>query len=457
MEIILDTDVEALDEVVVTALGIKRDKKALGYAMQEIKADDFAEVRSESVANLLQGKVAGVQISQSGTGMGGSTRIILRGTTSLSGNNQPLWVVDGMPINDSQAGAAGSWSGTDYEGAAAQINPDDIETISVLKGANAAALYGSRAQNGAIIVTTKKGKTGKLQIEYNGNINFSQAYDSYDYQNIYGQGANGQFLLGNTGSWGPQMTGKMVDSWRGVNSSSFYNDDRYDSQYALLPQNNYVDDFYRTGVNYTNTLTASGGSENLTARFSFSDQRNEGITPNHFLNKQYYDLNSQWTSKYLDLSVKASYMRQKAGGRPAQGEYGIMKSLITMPRGIRLSDLEDPIGLDGNTVNWIGTSREFRNPYTDTYGPNTNRDETNRFIGNIQLVGKITDWLKITGRVGIDWYNMRINSQTAYGQTINDTNYTKTLSNREEFNADLMLNFNKNFGGICMNDYITIL
>lgn len=158
--ITLKEDTKLLSEVVVTALGIKREKKALGYAMQEVKTDEFSENRSTSVSNLLQGKVAGVQISQSGSGVGGPTRVVLRGLNSLSGNNTPLWVVDGLPILDN----SNSNTQFAYSSGAADINPDDIESISVLKGANAAALYGSRAQSGAIVITTKKGKEGKLQI-----------------------------------------------------------------------------------------------------------------------------------------------------------------------------------------------------------------------------------------------------------------------------------------------------
>lgn len=187
----LAEDSELLDEVVVTALGIKREKKALGYAMQEIKTEGLTENRSVSVANMLQGKVAGVQINQSATGVGGSTRVVLRGTTSLSGNNQPLWVVDGIPVSDDVNQQADQWGGRDAEGGASEINPEDIESISVLKGANAAAMYGSRAQNGAIIVTTKKGQSGDLRIEYNGNLTFSAAYDAFKYQNTYGQGSAG--------------------------------------------------------------------------------------------------------------------------------------------------------------------------------------------------------------------------------------------------------------------------
>ncbi|WP_102406644.1 SusC/RagA family TonB-linked outer membrane protein [Parabacteroides bouchesdurhonensis] len=444
INVVLSSTVEELDEVVVTALGIRREKKALGYAMQEIKTESMAEIRSESVANMLQGKVAGVQISQSATGVGGSTRVVLRGTTSLSGNNQPLWVVDGMPISDNQTDKAGQWGGIDYSGAAAEINPEDIESISVLKGANAAAMYGSRAQNGVIIVTTKKGKSGKLQLEYNGNIHFSKAYDSYEYQNIYGQGSGGTFTVGATESWGPKMTGQMIDNWRGANG--IYKDSRYDTQYAFLPQDNYVEEFYRTGVNYTNTLTASGGSDNLTSRFSFSDSRNQGITPNHSLNKQYYDLSSEFKSKYLDINAKINFMRQKGNNRPALGEYGIMKSLITLPRGIRLSDLRNPVGLDGYTVNWTGQSNEFRNPFTDTMTENGNQDERNRLIGKVQLTGKITDYLRVTGRVGIDWYHDQIRNYGSYTQTYTSTSYSHTMATNQEFNADLMLNFDKQFG-----------
>ena len=189
--ITLKEDSEMLSEVVVTALGIKREKKALGYAMQEVKTDVFSENRSTSVSNLLQGKVAGVQISQSGSGVGGPTRIVLRGLNSLSGNNTPLWVVDGLPVLDN----SNSNTQFSYSSGAADINPDDIESISVLKGANAAALYGSRAQNGAIVITTKKGKEGKLQLEYNGYVSMSKAYDSYEFQDVYGQGTNGQYAL----------------------------------------------------------------------------------------------------------------------------------------------------------------------------------------------------------------------------------------------------------------------
>lgn len=442
-DVILKENTEILGEVVVTALGIKRDKKALGYSTQEIKTSSFVENHSESVANMLQGKLAGVQISQSGTGIGGSTRIILRGTTSLSGNNEPLWVVDGMPISDNSAGQASQWGGADYSGAASQINPENIESISVLKGANAAALYGSKAQNGAIIVTTKKGKSGKLKIEYNGSLTYSNVYNPYKYQNTYGQGSNGEFSSTATGSWGAKMDGAMIPNWR----SEVYGDDSY-KKYAYSPQKDYIKDFYRTGSSYTNTLIASGGTENLTSRFSFSDSRNEDVTPNYSLNRQYYDLNTNFTSEYIDVSAKVDFMRQIGTNRPTQGEYGVMKTFVTMPRSIRLQDIRNPVGQDGYLVNWSGPSTEYRNPYSLTMPQNGNKDVRNRLIGNIQMVGKITSYLKLTGRVGLDWYTDQKKSYTRYMQKTNNLtgSYAQARYTTEEFNADLILNFDKRFG-----------
>lgn len=379
LKVSLVPEAEQLNEVVVTALGIKREKKALGYAMQEVKTDGLAENKSLSVANMLQGKIAGVQIAQSGTGMGGSTRIVMRGLNSLSGNNQPLWVVDGFPINDGVPDVADQWGGSDYAGAASQINPEDTESISVLKGANAAELYGSRAQNGAIVITTKKGKKGQpLSVEYNGSVEFSKVYSPYDYQNTYGQGSNGVWSMDAKGSWGPRMTGQTIEHWR----NAYYADANYQS-YALTPQEDYIKDFYETGSNITNTLTATAGGELLTGRLSFTDTRNSSVTPNFSLNRQYFDLNTQFLSKYVDMGVKLNYMREKTKNRPGQGEYGQMIQLVKMPRGIRLSDLENPQGTGNyinNQVNWSGPSDNYSNPYALNMTENGNESRRNRII-----------------------------------------------------------------------------
>lgn len=440
-----------LDEVVVTALGIKREKKALGYAMQEVKTEGLTENKSVSVANMLQGKIAGVQIAQSGTGMGGSTRIVMRGLNSLSGNNQPLWVIDGIPINDATQEQATQWGGSDCAGAASQINPEDIESISVLKGANAAALYGSRAQSGAIIITTKKGKEGQpLSIEYNGNVDFSMVYSPYDYQNTYAQGTGGVWHLRDTGSWGPRMNGQVVQNWR----NAIWGDSRY-SDYALTPQKDYIKDFYDTGVAFSNTVIASAGGKNITGRLSFTDSRNKDVTPNHQLNRQYFNFNTEYNNSYLTIGAKLNYMRERNKNRPGQGEYGLMTQLVKMPRGIRLADLENPTGTGSylhNAVNWSGPSDNYANPYAMTSNENGNQNDRNRIIGQLSATARFTDYLRLTGRVGIDWYNDQYKSYNSLPDpTSTASQYVNSQSTSQEFNADLILYFNKTFGDFSVN------
>lgn len=436
---------EQLKEVVVTALGIKREKKALGYAMQEVDVNGMTENKSLSLTNMLQGKIAGVQISQSGSGMGGSTRVVLRGMNSLSGNNQPLWVIDGIPINnDSDGSVSDQYGGLDLASAASQINPEDIESISVLKGANAAALYGSRAQNGAIIITTKKGTHGQpLSLEYSGNVQWTTVYNSYDYQNVYGQGSSGVFSTSARGSWGPVMNGQMVDHWRNV----YYGETNY-GQVALLPQDDYIKDFYDTGVLLSNTVTASAGSDNMTGRLSFTDSRNDGNVPGHEIDRQYFDLNTEFRNDFLTVGVKANYMTEKVTNAPAQGSYGLMYQFITMPRGIRLADLAtDNITSTGTVMNWSGPAENFSNPYGLIMSENGNKNKRNRLLGNINATLKLTSYLSLTGRVGIDWYN---DQYRKYALNRADggsaaTEYIHNETTHKDFTADIMLNFNKTF------------
>lgn len=444
VEITMRPDLE-LEEVVVTALGIKREKKALGYAMQEVNTERMQETKSLSVANMLQGKVAGVQISQSGGGMGGQTRVVMRGLNSLSGNNQPLWIVDGIPINDGAQEAANQWGGTDVAGAASQINPEDIASISILKGANAAALYGSRAQNGAIVVTTKKGQKGQpLQIEYNGNVEFSTIYSPYEYQNVYAWGSNGAFNTSSDGSWGPKMTGQSVDHWR----KTIYGDTNYDKM-TLEAQPDYIKSFYETGTMLTNSITATAGGEKMTGRLSFTDSRNDGITPNHSIDRQYYDLNTEFSEKWLTIGAKINFMREKRKNTPGQGEYGLMKHLIYIPRGVKMEDLStDFINEDFRAINWSGASDMYSNPYAMVMPENGNTNIRNRILGQINASIKFTSYLTLTGRVGLDYYqNNYRNGSTYLPHGSGTTNqYSSSRSSNEEFNADLILNFDKRFG-----------
>jgi TonB-linked SusC/RagA family outer membrane protein len=449
IDVVLEEDYGELNEVVVTALGMKREKKSLGYAMQEVRTEDFSEVRSENVANMLQGKVAGVQISQSSSGTGGSTRVVMRGLSSLSGNNQPLWVIDGIPVDDGYSGSFDQWGGSDVAGAASEINPDDIESISVLKGPNAAALYGSRAQNGVIVITTKRGKQNQsMQVQYNGNFNWSTLYDGYDYQWGYGQGNGGVFDITSKESWGPEMTGQTIENWR----KYYYNHDA--ESYAMTPQKNRIKDFFRTGSSISNAVSIQGGGENLSARFSFTNVAIEGVTPNNSIDRKYFDFGTRYVYNRLSVDFKGTYTRQVTRNRVALGEYGLMQMFTKMPGNIRLVDLQDNLTVDDIPMNWSGPSNEYLNPYnyvTDKKKSNTKRD---RFTGVVSVDFKLNDWLSISGKTGMDYWQ---DHSLAYGlKSVSGDNpsYSKSEVWLKEVNADIMLKFNKTFNDISVTGNI---
>ena len=216
INVTLSEDAQLIDEVVVTALGIKREKKMLGYAIQDVKADELNSTGDAQVVNALQGKVAGLQINTSGTGLSGSAKITIRGNSSLSDNNQPLWIVDGVPFTEKSQSGASMFEGVDRGSTSLDINPEDIESISVLKGPNAAALYGSRAGNGVILITTKKGtrKEG-FGVNYSTTLTWTKIADALETQTRYGQGTNGVYSPKSMYSFGPELDGSMKEAWNG--------------------------------------------------------------------------------------------------------------------------------------------------------------------------------------------------------------------------------------------------
>ena len=398
---------------------------------------------------MLQGKVAGVQITQSGTGLGGSTRIVMRGLNSLGGNNQPLWVVDGIPVNDESSQTANQWGGTDSYGSASQINPEDIATISVLKGANAAALYGSRAQNGAIIVTTKSGSYGQpLTFEYSGNVEFTNIYSGYEYQNVYGQGSDGQFNVRATGSWGPKMEGQEIDNWRHV----LYGD-QTNRTYKMLPQKDFIKEFYNTGSQVNNSIVASAGSKNVRTRFSFTDSRNKGVTPNHKLDRQYFGVNTEMNNGWISVGIKGTYMHEVTRNAPGMGEYGIMQRFVQMPRSIRLQDLNHDFIINNRAINWAGPSNANSNPYSMIMRENGSKNVRDRLMGQASATLTFTDYLKLTGRVSLDMYNDQYRKYVMYlDDGSNDASqYSQSRNTTKEFNTDLILSFNKGFGNFDIN------
>lgn len=455
INVILEEEVEELNEVVVTALGMKQEKKSLGYAIQEVKTDNFNETRSENIANMLQGKVAGVQIAQSSSGSGGSTRVVMRGLNSLNGNNEPLWVVDGVPVDNSFNGSFNQWGGSDAAGAASEINPDDIESMSVLKGPNAAALYGSRAQNGAIVITTKKAKRNQqLSVEYNGNFSWSKIYDGYDFQWEYGQGSQGIFDITSKTGWGPEMTGQTIDNWR----SYYYGKDA--DPYAMTAQKNRIKDFFRNGSSMTNTLSIQGGGENLSSRFSYTDSRLDGVAPNNSQDRKYFDINTNYIYNKLSVNLKATYTRQDTKNRVGLGEYGLMQSFTKMPANIRLEDLKDNMTSDDVPMNWCGPSNEYLNPYNFITDKLQGKEKRDRLTGVISANFKVNDWLSVSGKTGMDYWQNHGTSTGIKAASGSNPSYSKSESQVKEINSDLMLNINKtignysiiaNLGGAIMN------
>ena len=364
INITLSDDTQVIDEVVVTALGIKREKKMLGYAVQEIKSEQLNKTGDPSVTSALQGKVAGLQMNSSGTGLGGSTKITIRGNSSLSDNNQPLWIVDGVPFSDNNNSDASYYGGVDRGGSAVDINPEDIESISVLKGPNAAALYGSRAGNGVILVTTKKGsKKDGFGVQYNGNFTWSQVAETLEMQDRYGQGhivtqdddknPLSQFYATydpkDSSSWGPVLDGSMQKAWNG-------------DTYAYSKYGNKLEDYFNVGFAQNHNVAVSNVTEKSHFRASFGSSSNKGVFPNEKLNRINLDLNAGMEmNKYFSMDGKISLSRTKAEDRPYFGTYGAIAQLMGIPNNIRLDDLKQySIACNGHVIG-TGSSAGIRN------------------------------------------------------------------------------------------------
>ena len=282
---VLESDLVGLDEVVVTALGISREKKALGYSVQDVTGDEIAKAKETNIINSLQGRVSGAVITSTSGAVGASSRIVIRGVSSLSGNNQPLFVIDGIPMDNSNFGDTGT-DGVNKGSGAADINPDDIETLTVLKGANASALYGSRASAGVIVVTTKKGRKGeRLSVDINNTTTFETPLRLPDYQDSYGQGNGGAFSYVNGGgagindgvdeSWGPQLDiGLMIPQFTSIDANGV----AQPAPWVSYPDN--IKDFFDLGHTTSTNVSMTGGSEKSSFRLSFTNLDQKGMVPN---------------------------------------------------------------------------------------------------------------------------------------------------------------------------------
>jgi TonB-linked SusC/RagA family outer membrane protein len=457
LDVALEETQNALNEVVVTALNITREKKSLGYAVQELKSKDISEAKETNLVNALSGKVAGVQVTNSQGDMG-SSRIIIRGETSISGNNQPLFIIDGVPVDNTQnLGNAGS---RDFANTISDINSEDIESMSVLKGPNAAALYGSRAAAGVVLITTKKGKGSKgLGITINSNTSFSNLLVLPDYQNSFGQGSNGQFSYvdgkgggindGVDESWGPRLDGRLIPQ---------FNSNGVAVPFVAHPDN--VRSFFNTGRTLNNGIAFTGSGDKYDFRLSYNNLDQTGVIPNSSQSKNsfLFNLGYKITPK-LTLNTYANFVNSSADNLPGSGGRRATSTMLQFTwfgRQVDVNQLKTYQDALGNNINW--NNSYYSNPYFVAY-ENTVGQVRNRLIGSVELNYKIIGGLSANFRTGNDYYTDRRKIKIAYGTngtpfgsyeedayTFNENNtegrldYTKKLN--KDFNLDILLGGN---------------
>ena len=425
-----------IEQVVVTALGIKRQEKALSYNVQQVAPSDITMVKDANFMNSLTGKVAGVTINASSSGVGGASKVVMRGTKSILQSSNALYVIDGIPMNNVGGGGGTEFDSRGATEAIADLNPEDIESISVLTGASAAALYGSSAANGAIMITTKKGQAGQFKVTYSSQTEFLAPFVMPESQNRYGTGSYGSVSGSPVYSWGP----KLSDAART----------------GYTP-----DDFFETGHVYTNAVTLSGGTERNQTYFSAAAVNSDGIIPNNYYDRYNFTFrnSTQFLQDRLHLDVSASYIVQKDRNMINQGVYSNpIVSAYLFPRGDdfeavkvferwdearRISVQYWPQGEGGDL--------RMQNPYWIAYR-NPRDTDKKRYMASAALSYDILPWLNVSGRARIDNTNsvytqkLYASSNTTITEGSSQGHYTEITNADEQIYADVMANVNKTFG-----------
>ncbi|MDR6808341.1 TonB-linked SusC/RagA family outer membrane protein [Dyadobacter sp. BE34] len=447
-DITLENDATQFNEIVVTALGIAREKKALGYAVQEVSGKTLTQARETNLVNSLSGRLAGVQVTNSNGAPGSSSRMIIRGASSIGSNNQPLFVVDGVPVDNSNFG---SGTGIDYGNAAASINPDDVESINVLKGPSAAALYGSRGANGVVLITTKSGKGTKgIGVSFNSNTAFESPFRLPKWQNEYGQGAKGLFsYVDGTGagvndgvdeSWGPKLDGRLLPQF---DSPIAADGTRTPTPWIAHPDN--VDKFFETGRTLTNNVAITGANDKGDFRLSFTDLDQTGILPNTNYKRRTVSLNAGWNlTKKLSIRATGNYVNDGSDNRNNFGLY-----FIWFGRQVDMDKLKD-YHKPGSIYQYNWNDNYWTNPYY-LLNESTRANERDRLYGNMSATYKFTDWLSLTARTGTDFYEDRRKTKTAARQAKIGASALYDAYNEEqifvrESNSDFLLNATHKFG-----------
>ncbi len=475
IDVTLTMDSAQLDEVVVTALGISREKKSLGYATQEVGGEEVNTAKDANFVNSLSGKVAGLDIKKSST-LGGSSNIILRGYTSLTGNNQPLFVIDGVPISNQNTNESGQSAGTggyDYGNAAMDVNPDDIASINVLKGAAAAALYGSRAANGAIIITTKSGAKSKgIGVTINSGVTFS-SYDQStftDYQKEYGAGygpyydtgyfnesdidGDGTLDLVAPFTEDASFGGRFDPSLNVFQWDAFYPEsDNYLQATPWTAAENGPESVFKTGVALNNSISLAGGTDRSAFRVSYTQFEQEGILPNSEIDRNTLDFNGKhdFTDKFT-VGVKATYTKTNGKGRYGTGysSLNIMQSFRQWNQAnVDFQKQKQAYFATGRNITWNyanGAEGDLSPLYTDnpywTLHENYQSDERDRLFGNVNLNYEFNDWLSATARASIDTYSDLREERRNVG-SVGVPFYNRYDGDYREMNYDFLLNFDK--------------
>ena len=409
IDITLGVDTESLDEVVITALGIKREQKSLGYAVQEVSGDELVESRETNLANAFTGKVAGLNVVRGGGGPASSSKIILRGNNSLTGDNQPLIVVDGIPMDNFTGAENNDYfnPSPDMGNGLGDLNPENIESMSVLKGASAAALYGSRAGNGVILITTKSGqKQEGLGITYNANLGFEDLFLKPDMQSSFAQGDNNIYNAEETLSWGPKIECQTVENYRG-------------EEVPLRAYDN-VENFFDTGVNLTQSLSFSQKVNSTSLYSSVSYLDDQSMIPGAELNRTNlltrattnFGPDERWTT-----DVKVQYINNQAKNRPTSGS-NVSNAFLTMyllPRSVDITDFSTPKDEFGN-MTWYNSSNQVNLYWNAKY--NNNEDSRDRFLLNGSVKYKFAEWLTGEIKAGSDLYTTSTEKKVYAGSPI---------------------------------------
>lgn len=435
ISISLVQNTEELGEVVVTALGITKEARKIGYAVTTVNGDLLSKARETNIANSLSGRVAGLKVTGTNSGPGGTSKVLLRGMPSMNSGGSPLYVINGIPIDNTQRGSAGEWGGSDDGDGIGNINPDDVESMTVLKGQAASALYGARATNGVILITTKKGKRNQFSVDYNMNYMADKAIDFTDFQYEYGQGQQGakptdvlSARNSNRMSWGAKLDGSQVIQFDG-------------NQYAYSPVTDNIKNFYRTGSAFTNSVALSGGSDKGSFRLSLSNLDAKSIVRNSGLDRKTFNFNGEqkFTDK-LTANIVINYIDEKAKARPQLSD-GPMNPNNFQFLASNVSEKLFAPGYDTST----GFETQFSddefvsNPWfvVNQYVNDLSRK---RWITSTSLKYDFTSWLYAQGRVGYDVINDNLLKAepwgTAYTQDKHGNLQDKAQSQRFELNVD---------------------